>query len=87
MEAVRREAHVGERNAAGQGVEREIARGEIEVVAFDEVGRPRQGAAARHRCVNGKDSSQDHPKRQRRQNDQPFPYPVPHHSILGRERL
>ena len=83
---LRREAHVGQRDAAGDRVVAEVPRLEFEVVAGQEVRRPRQRAAARHRRVNGDEHGQNQAGGNRRQNDQPAPNPDPHNSILGREQ-
>ena len=80
-----REAHIGERNAAGDRVVAEASRLEFEVVSLHEALGPSQRAAARHRRVHGDDDGQDQAGGNRRQNHQPAPNPDLHHSILGCE--
>ncbi len=71
--ALRREAHVGERNAAGDRVVAEAPRVEFEVVARQEPRGPTERAAARHRRVHRHGHEQDQPGGNRRQNHQPAP--------------
>ena len=82
---LRREANVGQGNAAGDRVVAEVSRLEFEVVAREEARGPRQCAAAGHRRVNGRDHGQNQSGGNCRQDDQPAPNPDPHNSILGRE--
>ena len=85
--ALGREAHVGECDAARQGVVAEAVRLECEVVTLDKIARKRERAIPGPWCVNGEENRHNQPDNHCGQDDEPASYPPTHYSILGRSKL